>query len=203
MITIIDGAHVPGHIDLDIIDLDPDFYTGACHKWMMTPKGCSFLYVKSSFQESLEPFIVSWGYDNNLKTNRFHEFQQFNGTRDFSAYLTVPAALRFMKKYDWKQKSDSCKDLLLNSAPKVFETTKSKPLAPLNKDFFGQLCSFEISCSNPVQLKRLLYEKYKIQIPVMEFNKMILLRFSIQTFNTETDLFKLIDALNEIDLLQL
>jgi isopenicillin-N epimerase len=203
LITIVDGAHVPGHIDLDIIDLDPDFYTGACHKWMMTPKGCSFLYAKSSFQETLEPFIVSWGYDNNLKTNRFHEFQQFNGTRDFSAYLTVPAALKFMNEHNWKNKSDSCKDLVLKIAPNVFETTKSKPLAPLNKDFFGQLCSFEISCNNPVQLKRLLYCKYKIQIPVMEFNKMILLRFSIQTFNTETDVYKLIDALNEIDLNQL
>jgi isopenicillin-N epimerase len=202
LITIIDGAHVPGHIHLDLSDLDPDFYSGACHKWMMTPKGCSFLFAKSSFHESLEPFIVSWGYDNNLQSNRFHEFQQFNGTRDFSAYLTIPAALNFMREYNWNQKSAACKTLLLRKAPEVFDAIKCSALAPLNNDFFGQLCSFEISCGKPNELKRLLHQKYKIQIPVIETQSMTLIRFSIQAFNTESDIDKLIDVLLEIGLNQ-
>lgn len=62
LITIVDGAHVPGHIDLNISDLNPDYYAGTLHKWMLAPKGSSFLYVKSEFQNDLEPLVVSWGY---------------------------------------------------------------------------------------------------------------------------------------------
>ncbi len=58
ILTIIDGAHVPGHIPLDIIRLDPDIYTGACHKWMCTPKGASFLYVKKETQNKIHPLVV-------------------------------------------------------------------------------------------------------------------------------------------------
>ena len=63
ILTIIDGAHVPAHIDLDIKKLDPDFYCGACHKWMCSPKGVAFLYVKKEYQNMIEPLVVSWGYE--------------------------------------------------------------------------------------------------------------------------------------------
>lgn len=56
LITIVDGAHVPGHIDLNITALNPDFYTGTLHKWMLAPKGSSFLYVKKEFQADIEPW---------------------------------------------------------------------------------------------------------------------------------------------------
>ncbi len=200
LITIVDGAHVPGHIHLNLKELDPDFYTGACHKWMMTPKGCSFLYVKKEFHQMLEPFIVSWGYDESIQEHRFQEFQQFNGTRDFSAYLTVPAALKFMHDYNWEQKSDNCKNLLLECANEVMEYLNVEPLAPLNKDFFGQLCSCSIESKNPSKLKKLLYEKYQIQIPVIESNSKVYLRFSIQAFNTKEDVLRLIAVLKEIGL---
>lgn len=59
ILTIIDGAHVPAHIDLDITELDPDVYCGACHKWMCSPKGVAFLYVKKEFQDMIEPLVVS------------------------------------------------------------------------------------------------------------------------------------------------
>jgi isopenicillin-N epimerase len=198
LITIIDGAHVPGHIPLNIEELNPDFYTGACHKWMMTPKGCSFLYVKEDFHQLLEPLIISWGYDEKIALNRLHEFHQFNGTRDFSAYLTIPAALKFMNDYNWPEKSENCKNLLLKSAERLTQFLDSKPLAPLNKDFFGQLFSCPIRSNNPVQLKRTLFEKYKIQIPVVESNSSVYLRFSLQAFNDEKDIDHLIHALQDI-----
>ena len=67
LLVFIDGAHVPGHIELNIKELDPDFYTGACHKWMMAPKGCSFLYCKKEYHGYLlDPSVQGAGqsYDH-------------------------------------------------------------------------------------------------------------------------------------------
>ncbi|NDC42538.1 MAG: aminotransferase class V-fold PLP-dependent enzyme, partial [Chitinophagia bacterium] len=85
LITIVDGAHVPGHIPLDLLALDADIYTGACHKWMMAPKGCSFLYIRRHMQHLFDPIIISWGYESAQPSHsRFLDYHQMQGTRDFS-----------------------------------------------------------------------------------------------------------------------
>lgn len=197
--TIVDGAHVPAHIDLNLSELKADFYTGACHKWMMTPKGSSFLYVHPNFQKELDPLIISWGYKSAAPSNsQFFDYHQFNGTRDFSAYLTIPKAIEFMEKYNWKEKTEECRNQLIENAPKLFKLLKSKPLAPLTKEFFGQLCSAEIKTNEPEKLQRLLFEKYKIEIPVMRHGDKCYIRFSFQVFNTVSEIDYLIDSLSDI-----
>lgn len=199
LITIVDGAHVPAHIDLDLSQLQADFYTGACHKWMMTPKGCSFLYAKPEFQAMLDPLIVSWGYQSAApSSSQFFDYHQFNGTRDFSAYLTVPKALAFMEQHDWKKVSAQCKNNVLAVAPKLFELLNTKPLAPLTNEFFGQMCSAEIKTSEPEKLQRLLFEKYRIEIPVMRHADKCYIRFSFQAFNTVAEIDYLVQSLAEI-----
>lgn len=199
LITIVDGAHVPAHIDLDLSQMQADFYSGACHKWMMTPKGCSFLYAKPEFQAMLDPLIISWGYQSAAPSNsQFFDYHQFNGTRDFSAYLTVPKAIAFMEKLDWKKVSDQCKNNLLVVAPKLFELLNTKPLAPLTKEFFGQMCSVEIKTTEPEKLQRLLFEKYRIEIPVMRHADKCYIRFSFQAFNTTSEIDYLVQSLAEI-----
>lgn len=199
LITIVDGAHVPAHIELDLSQLQADFYTGACHKWMMTPKGCSFLYAKPEFQAMLDPLIISWGYQSAAPSNsQFFDYHQFNGTRDFSAYLTVPKALAFMEQHDWKKVSAQCKNNVLAVAPKLFELLNTKPLAPLTNEFFGQMCSAEIKTTEPEKLQRLLFEKYRIEIPVMRHADKCYIRFSFQAFNTVAEIDYLVQSLAEI-----
>jgi isopenicillin-N epimerase len=199
LITIVDGAHVPAHIELDLSQLQADFYTGACHKWMMTPKGCSFLYAKPEFQAMLDPLIISWGYQSAAPSNsQFFDYHQFNGTRDFSAYLTVPKALSFMEQHDWKKVSAQCKNNVLAVAPKLFELLNTKPLAPLTNEFFGQMCSAEIKTFEPEKLQRLLFEKYRIEIPVMRHADKCYIRFSFQAFNTVAEIDYLVQSLAEI-----
>lgn len=199
LLTIVDGAHVPGHIDLDLQDLQADFYTGACHKWMMTPKGSSFLYTKNEFQKILDPLIISWGYESvSPSDSLYFDYHQFNGTRDFSAYLTIPKAIEFMQKNNWKSVSDSCKKNVLECAPSLFEFLKTDSLAPLNGDFYGQLCSAKIKTADPQKLQRLLFEKYKIEIPIMQHGSDSYIRFSFQAFNNVAEIEYLIHSLNEI-----
>lgn len=199
LITVVDGAHVPGHIPLDLSELKADFYTGACHKWMMTPKGSSFLYARKEFQNSLDPLIVSWGYESEFPSDsRYFDYHQFNGTRDFSAYLTIPKSIEFMNKYNWIQVSNNCKSSVLNCAPALFEVLETDALAPLNDKFYGQICSAEIKTNKPEDLKAHLFEKYKIEIPVMRHNGKNYIRFSFQAFNTESEIDYLVESLKKI-----
>ena len=112
IITIIDGAHAPAQLDLDISDINPDFYSGACHKWMCSPKGVAFLYVSKKFQHKIEPLVVSWGYESdNPGHSQFLDYLQWQGTYDMSAYLTVPDTIDFLNKHNWDNITKQCHEL--------------------------------------------------------------------------------------------
>lgn len=88
--VLVDGAHAPGSIDLDVQALDADWYVGNCHKWLCAPKGSAFLWARRDRQEGLHPTTISHGYDRGFLT----EFD-WTGTRDPSPYLSVGAAIAF------------------------------------------------------------------------------------------------------------
>src|SRR3954447_5556560 len=94
--TMIDGAHAPGQVPVDLHGLGVDFYGGNCHKWLCSPKGAGFLYARREVQHLLEPVIVSWGWEaRDPSGSRFIDENEFQGTRDFAASLAVPDAIQF------------------------------------------------------------------------------------------------------------
>ncbi|MEO7445568.1 MAG: aminotransferase class V-fold PLP-dependent enzyme [Ferruginibacter sp.] len=195
----IDGAHAPGQIPLDLKSLDPEFYTGACHKWMMTAKGSSFLYVKKSWQKTVEPLIVSWGYKAMYpSSSEFLDWHQVNGTRDYSAFLTIPAAIEFMEAHNWPSVAATCRKMVQDNVPALCELLNTKPLSPLTDDFMLQLCSAEIQCGETEKLHDVLLNKFKIQVPVPRHRHKNYLRYSINGFNNQQDLDKLFAALQDI-----
>ena len=199
LLTIVDGAHVPGHIPLDLADLKADIYTGACHKWMMAPKGCSFLYVKRDLQDQFDPLAVSWGYESAAPSHsRFLDYHQMQGTRDFSAFLTVPKAIEFMKENNWEQVAADCRELVRANYKRFCDLLGSAPICPVDDHFLGQMCSIPIKTTQPEQLQRHLFEHYKIEIPVSRQDNAIFLRYSINAFNSQEDLDILYKALEEI-----
>ncbi|MFM2117424.1 MAG: hypothetical protein RL316_614 [Bacteroidota bacterium] len=196
ILTFIDGAHAPGQIPLDLTSLNVDFYTGACHKWMMTPKGSSFLYAKKSQQSLLDPLVISWGYNSDHPSHsRFLDYHQTQGTRDFSAFLCIPAAIDFMEENNWEQVSAACRALVLDNAPRFYELLGAKPLAPLREEFILQLCSFQLPTTDAERIKSILFNDYKIEVPVMRHGDKVFLRYSIQAFNSQADLDQLYNAL--------
>ncbi|MBK6836437.1 MAG: aminotransferase class V-fold PLP-dependent enzyme [Bacteroidetes bacterium] len=199
LFTIVDGAHVPGHIDLNLQELKADVYTGACHKWMLTPKGCSFLYVKKEHQHLFDPLVISWGFKNPLPSeSKFIDYHQMQGTRDFSAFLTVPKAIEFLNQHNWKEKSKACHELVIKNAQRFYDLLGSYALSPLTNEFVGQMLSIPIKTTEPMKLQRLLFEKYNVEIPVMPHADQVYLRYSINVFNTQHDLDVLYNAVEDI-----
>ena len=212
ILTIIDGAHAPCHIDLNILDIDPDVYVGACHKWMCTPKGASYLYVTKSFQKFVEPLVISWGWQDQLFTkSEFVNWHQWQGTNDFSSYLTVPIALDFIEKNNWNLVRDKCKNLILKTKEILNDSSSVCFPTSNNNEHIGQMLSFTVNQNSslvqdikkdPTKIlyyQAQIFEKSNIHIPIIFWNNQVFIRVSIQAYNSSNDvdsMFKMLDLFN-------
>ena len=195
-ISIIDGAHVPGHINLDIKKLNPDVYTGACHKWMCSPKGTAFLYVDKKIQDIIEPLVISWGYDSDMPSHsQFLDYLQWQGTDDVSSYLTIHDTIDFLKKNNWENVSKKCKELNIWARNEINKLLKIEPIS--DDRFLGQMSSIPIKSNNILEDQIEFYSKYKIQIPFFKWHDKEFFRISIQAYNSKEDIFKLLEALDK------
>ncbi|MEZ4643826.1 MAG: aminotransferase class V-fold PLP-dependent enzyme [Chloroflexota bacterium] len=200
ILTLIDGAHAPGQIDLDLTAVAPDFYTGNCHKWMMAPKGSAFLYARPERQELLQPLVVSWGYGENWGFSfgsRYLDYLQWWGTKDPSAALAVPAALEFMAAHDWAGVRTRCHHLAQQTLRQVSALTGLSPLYA--EDFYAQMVAMPLpEWVETAVLKQRLYDQYQIEIPVLQWQEHKLIRLSVQGYNTEADMERLMAALADL-----
>jgi isopenicillin-N epimerase len=196
ILTMIDGAHVPGRIDCDLHALGADFWSGNCHKWLMAPKGAAALYVRREVQHLVEPLIVSWGYQSDHPgPSRFIDEQEWTGTRDFSPWLAVPAALDFFEEHDWPTVRQSCRALLLEARQELLDLVGLPALCPPDP-WLAQMAALPLPESiDPVELGRALREDYAVEIPVTEFSGRFWLRVSIQGYNNRADVARLVAAM--------
>ncbi len=197
ILSIIDGAHAPGQVDVTLDEIGADIYTGACHKWMMSPKGASFLYARKEVQDWLDPLVVSWGYDAEQgygSGNHFIDYHEWQGTRDPSAFLSVPAAIDFMKQNHWDEVGQKCHELAITTRREIDVLTKLPPICP-EEGWLGQMVSIWLPKIDPKWLQGKLYREFKIEVPVSSWQDQVLIRVSIQAYNTWEDVDKLIAAL--------
>ena len=180
ILTLVDGAHAPGQVSLDLKAVGADFYTGNCHKWMLSPKGAGFLFARKEVQHWIEPLIVSWGFspDKMITTgSRFIDLLQWTGTHDPAAALSVPAAIQFMQEHSWKQVQAQCSLLLEQALDRISELTN---VASAYSGFQGGH-----SHSLPPQmgvarlpkirdlatLKSRLFDEYHIEVPLIDWGE--------------------------------
>jgi len=129
IITIVDGAHVPGQLPLHLDSFGADFYAGNLHKWLCAPKGAGFLYACPEVQPLLKPLVVSWGYESETPSgSTFVDHHEWWGTRDMAAFLAVPAAIEFQENHDWDKVRDTCHYLARDSQRRICEITGLAPL---------------------------------------------------------------------------
>jgi len=198
ILTVIDAAHSLGQIPLDLQKLNADVVFGNAHKWLMNAKGSAFLYVRRTLQDRIEPLIVSWGYHATpgiATGSRFIDYLQWTGTKDPTAFLTIPDAIQFMKDHDWDNVRHQCHLLLHHAIKRICDLTQLPLAYPLDSDFYSQMGIAPLPPSDIVTLKSRLYDEYKIEIPLTEWQNRQFIRISVQGYNSQEDIDALVNAL--------
>ncbi len=200
ILTIIDGAHIPGHVPLDLTALGADIYTGANHKWMCAPKGSAFLYARRDVRHLLRPLVVSWGWDSDHPSDsQFVDHHEWQGTRDLAPFLATPAAIEWMTAQDWPAVQARCRARLADALRRVDELTGQRSVyADDGFEWFAQLAVVRLPDLDPVVLKQRLYDEFRVETPVHRFRDDVLLRISIAMYNTGDDVDALMAALRTL-----
>jgi isopenicillin-N epimerase len=197
IVTIVDGAHVPGHIPLDVRAVGADFYTGAPHKWLCAPKGTSFLYARRDAQHLLKPLVVSWGWESLTPSgSTFVDHHEWQGTRDLAPFLATPAAIEWTRANDWEGQQQRSHDMVRTAIGRVDALTGLGSMYPDDGfRWYGQMAVALLPDVDVVELKRRLYDEFLVELPVHRFADQPMLRVSIAMYTVEGDIDALVDAL--------
>jgi isopenicillin-N epimerase len=202
IMTIVDGAHAPGQIDLDLNALGADFYMGNCHKWLCAPKGAGFLHARRDRQPLLKPLVVSWGYEaEEPGISPFQDYFGWVGTDDPAAYLSVPAALQFQREHDWPRVRAACHALAREARTRVGELTGLPQICPDSPEWYAQMAAMPLPMAPGVarrEVHRRLWEEYGVEVPISDWRGRRFVRVSIQAYNTPADVDRLLDALGHV-----
>ena len=198
ILTMVDGAHAPGQIPLDLGAVGADFYTGNAHKWLCSPKGAAFLYTRPERQPLVEPLIVGWGWGKERAFSYgsdYLDYLQWVGTNDVSAYLAVPAAIQFQEEFDWPTVRERCHRLLNKALDRIQHITELDPVYD-SELAYHQMAIAPLPRQNDLRdVKERLLEEYHIEIPLIEWKDAHYIRVSVQGYNNQDDIDALIAAL--------
>ncbi|NJN48799.1 MAG: aminotransferase class V-fold PLP-dependent enzyme [Alkalinema sp. RL_2_19] len=205
--SLIDGAHAPGMLPLNLSSLGATYYTGNCHKWMCSPKGAAFLYVKPDRQAQIHPTTISHGRnDSRLSRSRFHLEFDWTGTWDPSAYLSVPKAIEFMGALlpvGWPALIQHNQDQVL-AARRHLADHFAIPL-PCPDAMVGSMATLPLPAEhlqgmshNDLNLR--LWQDAKIEVPILPFpdEHGYLIRISSQIYNHPNEFERLAQALKAL-----
>jgi isopenicillin-N epimerase len=205
ILTFVDGAHAPGQIGLNLRRLGADFYVGNCHKWLMAPKGSAFFYAREKAQGMVHGLVTSWGYSERTAANSdqdayagtgaFERRHQWQGTRDIAAFLAVPAAIRFRRKYNWPERQKACRALAALAQSCILADNGLSPIAGGLSRL--QMLAIPVPPEGAERLGKWLFRKWRIEVPVTGFGGRFFVRISVQPYNTRADVDTLVRALYE------
>ena len=186
-LTIVDGAHAPGHVPVDLESLGADVYAGTCHKWLCAPKGTGFLWARPDHQGWIEPLVISWGYRAEADFGERHGWQ---GTRDPAAYLAVPKAIEVHATFDLGRTH-----ALADEAERRLAEIGLQRVAGVPAPFMRAV---ELPQGDPDELWGRLYDEFRVEVPVYEWDGRRLLRVSIGPYNDLHDVERLVEALTQL-----
>jgi isopenicillin-N epimerase len=200
--TLVDGAHAPGMLPLNIPSLGAAYYTGNCHKWLCAPKGSAFLWVRPDRQKEIRPLVISHGA-NSPRTDRSRFQLEFDwvGTQDPTAWLSVPEALRFMASLvpdGWLGIMRRNRALALAAREELCGTFGIP--APVPESMIASLAALPLPAGGEERLEEKLLKRYGIEAAVFTWPRAPkrLLRVAAQVYNGIDQYKRLATALREL-----
>ena len=199
--VLVDGAHAPGMLELDVTTLAPTWYVGNLHKWVCAPIGAAFLWTEEACRDRVHPAIISHGYTDGYAA----EFD-WQGTRDMSAWRLVPDVIDWMERqWGWASIRAHNHALATWAHAHLVESWNSDPLTPLSGELLGSMAAirlpegpFEQRFGDPLELQRHLRHDFGIEVPIMDWGGRWLLRVSAQIYNRPDDYLALDRAVKSI-----
>ncbi len=205
--VIVDGAHAPGQINLDLDRIGASYYAGNCHKWLCCPKGTGFLHVRSDRQSKIHPLIISHGMnDPRTDISLFRKEFDWQGVTDPSGFLSIPTAISFLGSLmpgGIPALAARNHDLALSSRASLCPILRVEPPSP--GSMIGSMASFPIDHLAPepevrLRLETMLRERHHIEIPMIRWRPTAdterwTLRVSCQIYNEDSDIDRLAGAL--------
>ncbi|BBD59388.1 isopenicillin-N epimerase [Nostoc sp. HK-01] len=190
--TLIDGAHAPGMISLNMQEIGATYYSGNCHKWLSAPKGAAFLYVQRDKQPEIHPLTISHGANSpRTDKSRFQLEFDWTGTDDPTGYMCVPEAIAFMSSLlpgGWLELMQRNHQLVLQARQLLCKELEVQPPCP--EEMIGSMAVVPIpvsleNCSH-VWLHDELFDQFGIQVQVVPWQESpgMLIRISAQIYNT-------------------
>jgi len=199
ILTVVDGAHAPGQIDLDLDDLGADFYCGNLHKWAGGPKGTAFLYARPEVQDLIQPLVANGHWRRKPDgPPLFVDAVQNLGTRDLSRFLVIPEMIEFMREHDWPTVRQRCHALVRQAQQRLCEFADKPPLHGDDKRWYSQMAACPVPTRDTKALCSRLFDEYKIETTIYIWNDHPLLRVSIQAYNNQDDVDRLMDAVKAL-----
>jgi len=194
----VDGPHAVAQLPLDLTSLKCDFYTASCHKWLCAPFGSGFLYVDRRWQETIDPPVTSWGRIPPREAQVWWESFVWVGTRDATAMLAIPSAIDYLSEQVGLEHYRKRSHFLARGARTRF-LARWCTTAWTEDDsrWYRSMACVPIPGGESVPLQRRLWERHRVEVPIIEFQGQRLIRVSFHLYNTEQDLDVLCDALEE------
>jgi isopenicillin-N epimerase len=207
--TLVDGAHAPGMLPLDLARLGAAYYTGNLHKWVCAPKGCAFLHVREDRRDGVHPLAVSHGANSpRTDRSRYHLEFDWTGTFDPTGWLAVPAAIDFMaalRPGGWPALMDRNRALARRGRDILAAALGVEPPAP--DGMLGSMAALPLPDGTATTaaslygdpLQDALLARHSIEVPVVAWPRppKRLLRVSAQAYNEEREYERLAAALGE------
>jgi len=186
VLVLVDGAHAPGMLALDVLAVDADWYVGNLHKWVCAPVGAGFLWANESKRASTHPMTISHWLNQGF-TKEF----DWQGTRDVSSWLAAADAVRWGESIGWDNIRDHNHKFVTWMHESLVTDWDVEPLSPIDGRMLGSMATVVLPSGGPqsmedcLALRDVFYEKYSLEVPIFEFQGKGVLRVSAQLYARE------------------